>query len=138
MKLAEALKEKNRLRKEITGLREKLEKSLPAEETPKEMLLKLEDSLRRLRYLSAAIFHTGDLINVDGKTMTQLIYTRDTLYFRLDLYRTLIRLAEKAENPSPGDLDLSELTAKAERVKEEMRSLNELIEKSNWTEDLAE
>ena len=138
MKLAEALKEKNRLRKEITGLREKLEKSLPAEETPKELLLKLEDSLRRLRYLSAAIFHTGDLINVDGKTMTQLIYTRDTLYFRLDLYRTLIRLAEKAENPSPGDLDLSELTAKAERVKEEMRSLNELIEKSNWTEDLAE
>ena len=138
MKLAEALKEKNRLRKEITGLREKLEKSLPAEETPKEMLLKLEDSLRRLRYLSAAIFHTGDLINVDGKTMTQLIYTRDTLYFRLDLYRTLIQLAEKAENPSPGDLDLSELTAKAERVKEEMRSLNELIEKTNWTEDLAE
>lgn len=138
MKLAEALKEKNRLRKEITGLREKLEKSLPAEETPKELLLKLEDSLRRLRYLSAAIFHTGDLINVDGKTMTQLIYTRDTLYFRLDLYRTLIRLAEKAENPSPGDLDLSELTAKAERVKEEMRSLNELIEKTNWTEELAE
>lgn len=138
MKLAEALKEKNRLRKEITGLREKLEKSLPAEETPKEMLLKLEDSLRRLRYLSAAIFHTGDLINVDGKTMTQLIYTRDTLYFRLDLYRTLIQLAEKAENPSPGDLDLSELTAKAERVKEEMRSLNELIEKTNWTEELAE
>ena len=138
MKLAEALKEKNRLRKEITGLREKLEKSLPAEETPKELLLKLEDSLRRLRYLSAAIFHTGDLINVDGKTMTQLIYTRDTLYFRLDLYRTLIRLAEKAKNPSPGDLDLSELTAKAERVKEEMRSLNELIEKTNWTEELAE
>lgn len=138
MKLAEALKEKNRLRKEITGLREKLEKSLPAEETPKELLLKLEDSLRRLRYLSAAIFHTGDLINVDGKTMTQLIYTRDTLYFRLDLYRTLIQLAEKAENPSPGDLDLSELTAKAERVKEEMRSLNELIEKTNWTEELAE
>ena len=138
MKLAEALKEKNRLRKEITGLREKLEKSLPAEETPKEMLLKLEDSLRHLRYLSAAIFHTGDLITVDGRTMTQLIYTRDTLYFQLDLYRTLIRLAEKAENPSPGDLDLSELTAKAERVKEEMRSLNELIEKTNWTEELAE
>ena len=138
MKLAEALKEKNRLRKESTGLREKLEKSLPAEETPKEMLLKLEDSLRRLRYLSAAIFHTGDLITVDGRTMTQLIYTRDTLYFRLDLYRTLIRLAEKAENQSPGDLDLSELTAKAERVKEEMRSLNELIEKTNWTEELAE
>ena len=36
MKLAEALKEKSRLKKEITRLRKTPEKSVPANETPKD------------------------------------------------------------------------------------------------------
>ena len=142
MKLAEAIKEKSRMKKEISALREKLEQAALAaetpEENPKKLLLNLEEILRRMETLTAAIYHTNDLVTVDGKTMTQWIYTRDTLFFRLEVYKNLIRLAENQENPSPANLDVSELKAKAERMKQRIRSLYDLIEKTNWAEDLVE
>ena len=140
MKLAQALKEKSRLKKEIADLREKLELSARAEqktgESPKKLLLNLEESLRRMEYLVTAIYHTNDIVTVDGKTMTQWIYTRDTLFFRLELYKKLIRLSADSENPS--ELNLTELEIKAERMKEEIRTLSDMIQKTNWEEELIE
>ena len=140
MKLAQALKEKSRLKKEIADLREKLELSARAEqktgESPKKLLLNLEESLRRMEYLTTAIYHTNDVITVDGKTMTQWIYTRDTLFFRLELYKKLIRLSADSENPS--ELNLTELEIKAERMKEEIRTLSDMIQKTNWEKELIE
>ena len=140
MKLAQALKEKSRLKKEIADLREKLELSARAEqktgESPKKLLLNLEESLRRMEHLVAAIYHTNDVITVDGKTMTQWIYTRDTLFFRLELYKKLIRLSADSENPT--EMNLTELEIKAERMKEEIRTLSDMIQKTNWERELIE
>ena len=142
MKLAEAMKEKSRMKKKITDLRERLERAAQAEtdpeESPKNLLLDLEETLRHIERLAAAIYHTNDLVKAGGKTMTRLIYTRDTLFFRQELYKNLIRLAENSENPAPADLSIPELKNKAERVKEEIRSLNDLIQKTNWVTDLIE
>lgn len=57
MKLAEAIKEKGRLKKTVAELREKLEKSVKGEgeENPVKLLEKMEESLRRMEYLAAAI-----------------------------------------------------------------------------------
>lgn len=142
MKLAEAMKEKSRLKKKITGLREELERAAEGKEgsdtNPKDLLMDLEESLRRLDRLTAAIYRTCSQVRDEGKTLTQLICTRDTLFFRQELYKKLLRLAEGAENPSPAGPDLSGLRDKAQRTKEEIRSLNDRIQKAGWTSELIE
>ena len=140
MKLAEAIKEKGRLKKTVAELREKLEKSVhgEGEENPVKLLGKLEEALRRMEYLAAAIYHTNEFIQVDGKSMTQLINTRDTLFFRLELYKDLIRQIDNADDPSSSGLSAFELQNKADRMREEIRSLSNLIQETNWTRELME
>ena len=142
MKLAEAMKEKNRLKKKIAALREELERTVEenreAGTNAKELLMDLEESLRRLDRLTAAIYHTNDLIRDEGRTLTRLVCARDMLFFRQELYKKLLLLAEGTENPSPAGLDISGLRDKAQRVKEEIRSLNDRILKAGWTNDLIE
>ncbi len=142
MKLAEAMKEKSRLKKKITALREELERAVEenreADTNAKDLLMDLEESLRRLDRLTAAIYHTNDLIRDEGRTLTRLVCTRDTLFFRQELYKKLLLLAESAENPSPAGLDISGLRDRAQRVKEEIRSLSDRIQKAGWTNDLIE
>ena len=140
MKLAEAIKEKGRLKKTVAELREKLEKSIQGEgrENPVKLLGKLEEALRRMEDLAAAIYHTNELILLEGKTLTQLINTRDTLFFRLELYKDLIRQIDNAEDPSVSGLSAFELQSKADRMRGEMRSLSDLIQETNWTRELME
>ncbi len=142
MKLAEAMKEKSRLKKKITAIREELERAMQEKEgsgaDAKNLLLDLEESLRRMDRLSAAVYHTSGQIRVEGKTLTRLVCTRDALFFRLELYKKLLRLAEGAENPSPAGLDIPGLQNRTQRAKEEIRSLNDLIQKTNWTYELIE
>ncbi len=140
MKLAEAIKEKGRLKKTVAELREKLEKSIQGEgrENPVKLLGKLEEALRRMEDLAAAIYHTNELILVEGKTLTQLINTRDTLFFRLELYKDLIRQIDNAEDPAVSGLSAFELQSKADRMRGEMRSLSDLIQETNWTRELME
>ena len=140
MKLAEAIKEKGRLKKTVAELREKLEKSAEGkgEEKPAKILEKLEDALRRMEYLTAAICRTNERIQMDGKTMTQLISARDTLFFQIELYRDLIRRLDNADDPSSSGLSAFGLQSRADRMRGEMRSLNDLIQEVNWTRDLME
>ena len=140
MKLAEAIKEKGRLKKTVAELRVKLEQSVQGEgkENPVQLLGKLEETLRRMEYLAVAIYHTNDRILVDGKSMTQLINTRDTLFFRLELYKDLIRQIDHADDPSSSGLSAFELQCKADRMRGEMRSLSDLIQETNWTRELME
>ena len=58
--------------------------------------------------------------------------------FRPELYKKLLRLAEGAENPFPAGLDISGLRDRAQRVREEIRSLNDRILKAGWTSELIE
>ncbi len=79
MKLAEALQERADLKRNITGLRERLQRAAlvqegekPAE-NPKELLRTLDECLDRMEYLAAAINHSNDRIEAGGMTLTQLI-----------------------------------------------------------------
>ncbi len=138
MKLAEALQERSSLKKNISGLREKLEKAVQETENPMKLLEDLDQSLNRMEYLVAAINHTNDLVRADGKTMTELIAGRDTLFFRLELYKNLIRQAGNPGNRNPVRVNVSELQSRVDGMLQEIRSLDNLIQKTNWTRELIE
>ena len=139
MKLAEAIKEKSRLKKTVAEIREKLEEAAQGNGTdnPVKLLGNLEETLRSMEDLAAAIYRTNDRTLVDGKTLTQLINTRDTLFFRQELYRDLIRRIDEAEDPASSGLRAFHLQEKADRMRRETRSLNDLIQKTNWETELA-
>ena len=140
MKLAEALQENSSLRKKISCLREKLEKlSLagnPGGESPGKLLSDLEESLNRMEVLVAAIQHTNALITVDGETMARLISKRDSLFFRLELYKNLVRKAEKTGIKDITGMKASDLQTRIESMLSELRDLDNLIQKTNWTREL--
>ena len=140
MKLAEAMKEKSRLKKKIAGLKEELEQAVQVTDElgikAKDLLLDLEESLRRMDRLSAAIYHTNDLVRDEGKTLTRLVCTRDALFFRLELYKKLLQLSGNAGNPSLSGLDIPGLQDRVQRTKEEIRTLSDRIQKASWTIDL--
>ena len=138
MKLAEALQERSSLKKSISGLRERLEKAAQGTEDPMKLLKDLDQSLNRMEYLVAAINHTNDLVRADGKTMTELIAGRDTLFFRLELYKNLIRQAGDSGNRNPVRVNVSELQNRVDGMLQEIRSLDNLIRKTNWTRELIE
>ena len=142
MKLAEALQERSSLKKTISGLREKLEKAAEGKEkqteNPMKLLSELDRSLYRMEHLVAVIGHTNELVKVNGKTMTEMIAARDTLFFRLELYKKLIRQAGAETNQLPSGMNVPELQKKADNMLLEIRSLDQLIQKTNWTRELVE
>ena len=151
MKLAEALQERADLKRNLAGLRERLDRvalvqegEKPAED-PKE-LLKIQDAcLERLEYLVAAINHSNDTIKADGMTLTQLIAKKDILLMRLAAYKNLLRSAGSSTSRARGTeirilptVSASELQAEADRMSRDIRVLDNLLQETNWTKDLIE
>ncbi len=151
MKLAEALQERADLKRNLTGLRERLarvalvqEGEEPAED-PKELLKTRDACLARLEYLVAAINHSNDVITVDGMTLTQLIAKKDVLLMRLNDYKNLARELGFSTSRARGTeirilptLSVSELQAEMDRMSKNIRILDNLLQETNWTKDLIE
>lgn len=151
MKLAEALQERADLKRNITGLRERLQRAAlvqegekPAED-PKELLRALDECLDRMEYLAAAINHSNDRIEAGGMTLTQLIAKKDTLLLKLAAYKGLIREAGESTGRARGTeirilptVKAAELQAAADRMSREIRGLDNLLQETNWTKELME
>ncbi len=151
MKLAEALQERADLKRNLTGLWERLDRvalvqegEKPAED-PKELLKAQDACLSRLEYLIAAINHSNDVIEVEGMTLTQLIAKKDILLMRLAAYKNLARTAGYSTSRARGTeirilptVSAAELQAEMDRMSRNIRILDNLLQETNWTKDLVE
>lgn len=151
MKLAEALQERADLKRNIGSLRERLERIVLVQEgeepveDPQELLRALDESVSRLEYLMAAINHTNDTTEAGGMTLTALIAKKDALMLRLAAYKDLVREAGYNTSRARGTeikvipvVKASELQKEADRMAKEIRRLDNMLQETNWTRDLAE
>ena len=151
MKLAEALQERADLKKNIASLRGRLERVMLVQEgedpveDPKELLRALNESICRLEYLMAAINHTNDVTEAGGMTLTQLIAKKDALMLKMAAYNDLVREAGYNTSRARGTeikviptMKPSELQKEADRLAKEIRKLDNMLQESNWTRELAE
>ncbi len=151
MKLAEALQERADLKKNIASLRDRLERVMLVQEgeepveDPKELLRVLDESVNRLEYLMAAINHTNDVTEAGGMTLTQLIAKKDALMLKMAAYKDLVREAGYNTSRARGTeikviptVKASALQKEVDRLAKEVRTLDNLLQESNWTKELAE
>ena len=151
MKLAEALKERADLNKNISNLRWRLERIMlvqegeePAED-PKELKKQLDGSLDRLEYLIAAINHSNDRISAGGMTLTELIAKKDVTQIRLAAYRDMAQEASAGVDRARGTeirivptVKVADLRKEADRMAKEIRELDNLLQETNWTQEMIE
>ena len=151
MKLAEALQERADLKRNIGSLRSRLERVMLVQEgeepveNPKELLKELDESVNRLEYLMAAINHTNDATEAGGMTLTQLIAKKDALMLRMAAYKDLVQEAGYNTSRARGTeikviptMKTSALQKEVDRMAKEVRQLDNLLQETNWTKDLAE
>lgn len=151
MKLAEALQERADLKRNITSLRERLERVVLVQEgekpveDPRELLRSLDESVSRMEYLMAAINHTNDQTEAGGMTLTQLIAKKDALSLKLAAYKQLVREAGYNTSRARGTeikvlavIKASEIQKQVDRMSKEIRELENLLQATNWTKDLLE
>ena len=151
MKLAEALQERADLNRNIQDLRGRLERVALVQEgeepveDPKELLKSLDASVDRLEYLMAAINHTNDVTEAGGMTLTKLIAKKDAMKLRLAAYKDLVWEAGGNTGRARGTeirvipaVRAAELQKEADRMAKEIRTLDNLLQETNWTKELAE
>ncbi len=151
MKLAEALQERADLNRRIDDLRRRLgnniltqEGETPAED-PAELLRELDASLARLEALMARINLTNCRTKAGGMTLTELIAKKDALQLKLSAYRDLVYTAGQSASRARGTeirvrpvLKAAELQKRADETAKELRSLDNLLQETNWKTKLIE
>ena len=124
MKLAEALQERADLNRSIQDLRGRLERVMLVQEgeepveNPEELLGILNGSVDRLEYLAARINHTNGTTKAGGMTLTEIISKKE------------IRVLPTVR--------AADLQKEADRMAKEIRTLDNLLQETNWTKELVE
>lgn len=151
MKLAEALQERADLKRSISDLSDRLQRVALVQEgekpveDPKTLLKALDESVNRLEYLMAAINHTNDMTTVNGMTLTALIARKDALLLKQSVYKNLAQEAGYNTSRARGTeikvmpaVKVSEIQKEIDRMAKEVRTLDNLLQETNWTKDLIE
>ena len=151
MKLAEALQERADLNKKISDLRGRLnQNSLVQEgeipnEDPNVLMQELETAIARLQQLIKGINLTNCETIVGGRSLTQIIAEKDGAIMRLSAYRELADSASSINYRTRGSeikmvttVNVSELQKTADKISREIRTLDNLLQSTNWTVDLIE
>lgn len=156
MMVAEALIERADLHKRIEQLRQRIEVSArhqegeePAEDAGA-LLRECSEALGRLRGLVASINLTNAATTVaDGRTMTELLAERDALRTQ---HAVLVGAATAAAGGNEGGargyrqmrselrqvaaLPVVEVRRDADRVAQQLRTLDVLVQRTNWVAEL--
>ena len=149
MKLAEALQERADLNRRIEQLRYRLtmnatvqEGEKPAEE-PNELIKELDACVARLGELIARINLTNAKIEIEGKTLTELIAKRDALNLKLSVYRDLVSgasnvvsRATRSEIKILPTVNVKKLQKQVDDMSKELRLTDNAIQQANWVNDL--
>ncbi len=151
MKLAEALQERSDLNKKISDLQGRLtQNSLVQEgeapnENPIVLMQELEGAITRLQQLIKDINLTNCETIVEGRSLTQIIAEKDGAIMRLSAYRELADSASSINYRTRGSeikmvttVNVSELQKTADKISREIRTLDNLLQSTNWTVDLIE
>ena len=151
MKLAEALQERADLNKRISDLQGRLnQNSLVQEgeipnEDPNVLMQELETAIARLQQLIKDINLTNCETIVEGRSLTQIIAEKDGAIMRLSAYRELADSASSINYRTRGSeikmvttVNVSELQKTADKISREIRTLDNLLQYTNWTVDLIE
>jgi DNA repair exonuclease SbcCD ATPase subunit len=151
MKLAEALQERADLCKKIDQLRYRLESNATVQEgeqtaeNPAELLEELNTAIDRLDYLVARINLTNCTVKADGKTLTEIISEKDSLAKKHSILKDVVERASNITNRATRSeikikrtVDVKEIQASADEVAKRIRILDNILQQTNWTADLAE
>lgn len=151
MKLAEALQERADLNKKISDLRGRLnQNSLVQEgeipnEDPNVLMQELEAAIARLQQLIKDINLTNCETIVEGRSLTQIIAEKEGAIMRLSAYCDLADSASAINYRTRGSeikmiatVNVSELQKTADTISKEIRTLDNLLQSTNWTVDLIE
>ena len=151
MKLAEALQERADLNRKIEELRRRLTNNIlvqegekPAED-PAALLRELDEALRRLEELMAAINLTNCRTRVKGVTLTEVIARKDALLLKIAAYREAAHQAALNTSRARGTeikvkalLKATDLQKAADQMAKEARELDNLLQETNWKTRLIE
>ena len=151
MKLAEALQERADLNKRISDLQGRLnQNSLVQEgeipnEDPNVLMQELEAAIARLQQLIKDINLTNCATIIEGRSLTQIIAEKEGAIMRLSAYRELADSASSINYRTRGSeikmvttVNVSELQKTADKISREIRTLDNLLQSTNWTVDLIE
>ena len=151
MKLAEALQERADLNKKISDLQNRLSQNSMVQEgeTPSEdpvvLIQALEAAIERLQQLIKNINLTNCKTMIGEKSLTEIIAEKDSAILRLSAYRSLADSASAVNYRARGSeikmiatVNVSELQKTANRISKEIRTLDNLLQSTNWTVDLIE
>lgn len=115
----------------------------PAED-PAVLLTDLRSAIAKLEQLTAAVNLTNTRTELDGKTLTEQIARRDALRLQIEALREVIaegsRLAKRAAHTEIRILsavDVPALQKEADALSAELRKLDNRIQETNWTTEMA-
>ena len=151
MKLAEALQERSDLNTKISQLKNRLtnnatvqEGEQPAEK-PSVLLAELDKAVDRLEYIIAKINVTNCTIKVDGQSLTELIAQKDCLTQKVSVLQSLISAASnrfnrisRTEIKILSIINVPEIQKESDKISAKIRSINTILQQTNWTADLIE
>ena len=151
MKLATALSERADVQRRLSQLQTRLNNNAKVQEgeepaeAPAALLKEMDALLERLEWLMTRINLTNSATLVEGKTLTELLASRDCLSKRLSLMRSFLDNASarverysKTEIKILSTVDVAKLQKQVDKQSKELRELDETIQSLNWTTDLSE
>ena len=94
----------------------------------------------------AAINHTNDMMTTaNGMTLTALIARKDALLLKQSVYKNLAQEAGYKTSRARGTeikvmpaVKVSDIQKEIDRMAKEVRTLDNLLQETNWTKDLIE
>lgn len=151
MKLAEALQERADLNRKIEQLQQRMtnnalvqEGEQPAESID-ELFTVLNEALNRLSWIITRINLTNASVTLNGKTLTELIASKDVLMMKISAYRTVTAEAGSASYRARGTeikilptVKVSDLQKEIDRMSGELRKIDNLLQETNWKTELME
>lgn len=151
MKLAEALQERADLNRKIDELRNRIGNNIlvqegeePAED-PAKLIDEMNGCIERLEQLMADINLTNSKTFADGMSLTELIARKDALMIKLSAYRDIVYTAGQSTNRARGTeikvkslVKASDIQKKVDKLAQEVRALDNLLQETNWTTQLIE
>ena len=149
MKLAQALQERADINTRIRQLTSRLtnnalvqEGEKPAED-PAKLLKELNECVDRLEELIGRINLTNARTTVDGRSLTELIASKDALHTRIASYRSLLEQASRtaaratrSEIKILSTVNVSKLQKDVDEMSKELRTVENTIQESNWLTEL--
>lgn len=150
MKLAEALQERADLNRKISQLEERISNNVTVQEgektaeDPNALIEELDEAIRRLNFLIAAINLTNCKTIIDGKTLTEWMADRDCLKRKAAAYQDIVRDASNLSGRALHTeikvicaVNVREIQKKVDRISKELRLTDNKIQSANWSVELA-